>query len=248
MLRFKRNILTFIFIILFSSSHIALAQDNSIEEIIVTGSYIKVTSKDGSSPVDIITREEIDGIGAFLTSDITRNLSINSGSENNTDAFTSGSTQGTSNINLRGLGLSSTLVLIDGRRQTVTGATANDGSVFVNTSTIPLIAIERVEVLKEGAASIYGSDAVAGVVNYIFRRDFVGAEFELSNQRADAGGQEDRSLSFIIGNETNSLNWILSASLLDRSAMKGIEKPEISQLAVSGLGNSFLLFASFQGR
>ncbi|MDG1524283.1 MAG: TonB-dependent receptor plug domain-containing protein, partial [Hyphomicrobiales bacterium] len=238
----KKNIYTFIFIILFYSNHIALAQDNAIEEIIVTGSYIKVTSKDGSSPVDIITREEIDGLGAFLASDITRNLSINSGSENNTDAFTSGSTQGTSNINLRGLGLSSTLVLVDGRRQTVTGATANDGSVFVNTSTIPLIAIQRVEVLKEGAASIYGSDAVAGVVNYIFRRDFVGAEFELSNQRADAGGQEDRSLSLIVGDETNSLNWVLSASLLDRSAMRGIEKPEISQLAVSGLGNSFLLF------
>jgi iron complex outermembrane receptor protein len=238
----KKNIYTFIFVILFYSNHIALAQDNAIEEIIVTGSYIKVTSKDGSSPVDIITREEIDGLGAFLASDITRNLSINSGSENNTDAFTSGSTQGTSNINLRGLGLSSTLVLVDGRRQTVTGATANDGSVFVNTSTIPLIAIQRVEVLKEGAASIYGSDAVAGVVNYIFRRDFVGAEFELSNQRADAGGQEDRSLSLIVGDETNSLNWVLSASLLDRSAMRGIEKPEISQLAVSGLGNSFLLF------
>ena len=243
MKKIKRNTVEFIFIILFFFSNLALAQDKTIEEIIVTGSYIKVSPKDGSSPVDIITRDEIDGMGAFLTSDITRNLSINSGSENNTDAFTSGNTQGTSNINLRGLGLSSTLVLIDGRRQTVTGATANDGSVFVNTSTIPLIAIERVEVLKEGAASIYGSDAVAGVVNYIFRRDFTGAELEISNQKADAGGQEDRSLNFIIGNERNGLNWMLAGSFLDRSAMAGSEKPEISQLAVSGLGNSFLLFA-----
>ena len=129
----KKNIYTFIFIILFYSNHIALAQDNAIEEIIVTGSYIKVTSKDGSSPVDIITREEIDGLGAFLASDITRNLSINSGSENNTDEFTSGSTEGNSNINLRGLGLSLKLVLVDGRRKTVAGATANDESVFVNT-------------------------------------------------------------------------------------------------------------------
>jgi iron complex outermembrane receptor protein len=238
----KRIFLIFFIITLLCFNQPSFAQDKEIEEIIITGSYIKVTARDGSSPVDIITREEIEGLGAFLTSDITKNLSINSGSENNTDAFTSGNTQGTSNVNLRGLGLSSTLVLIDGRRQTVTGATANDGSVFVNTSTIPLIAIERVEVLKEGAASIYGSDAVSGVVNYIFRRDFVGAEFELSNQRADAGGQEDRSLSFIIGNENDSLNWVLSGSLLDRSAMKGSEKPEISQLAVSGLGNSFLLF------
>ena len=168
-------------------SQFSFAQQEVIEEIVVTGSYIKTSSKNDTSPVDIILRDEIEGIGAFLASDITKNLSINSGSENNTDAFTSGSTQGTSNINLRGLGLSSTLVLIDGRRQTVTGATANDGSVFVNTSTIPLIAIQRVEVLKEGAASIYGSDAVAGVVNYIFRRDFEGFELDISDKRTETG-------------------------------------------------------------
>ena len=69
---FKKNIYTFIFVILFYSNHIALAQDNAIEEIIVTGSYIKVTSKDGSSPVDIIAREEIDGLGAFLASDMAK--------------------------------------------------------------------------------------------------------------------------------------------------------------------------------
>jgi iron complex outermembrane receptor protein len=214
-----------------------------IEEIIVTGSYIKVTSKDGSSPVDIITREEIDGIGAFLTSDITRNLSINSGSENNTDAFTSGSTQGTSNINLRGLGLSSTLVLIDGRRQTVTGATANDGSVFVNTNAIPVVALERVEVLKEGAAAVYGSDAVAGVVNYIFRRDFTGTEFEISSQEADISGQTDDRVSFIWGAENGNSNFVLAASILDRSPMSGADfDPSLAQLGISGLGTSFLLF------
>ena len=218
------------------------AQEEVIEEIVVTGSFIKTASKSDTSPVDIILRDEIDGMGAFLASDITRNLSINSGSENNTDAFTSGSTQGTSNINLRGLGLSSTLVLVDGRRQTVTGATANDGSVFVNTSIIPLIAVERVEILKEGAASIYGSDAVAGVVNYIFRRNFQGFELDISSKKTDTGNQEDQSLGFILGNQNDFLHWVLAGSILNRSAMKGIAKPELSQLAVSGLGNSFLLF------
>ena len=223
-------------------SQFSFAQQEVIEEIVVTGSYIKTSSKNDTSPVDIILRDEIDSIGAFLASDITKNLSINSGSENNTDAFTSGSTQGTSNINLRGLGLSSTLVLIDGRRQTVTGAIANDGSVFVNTSTIPLIAIQRVEVLKEGAASIYGSDAVAGVVNYIFRRDFEGFELDISDKRTENGNQKDQSISFILGNQSNPLQWVLAASVLNRTAMQGIVKPELSSLAVSGLGNSFLLF------
>ncbi|MGB0541818.1 MAG: TonB-dependent receptor plug domain-containing protein, partial [Hyphomicrobiales bacterium] len=225
-------------------SQFTFAQEEVIEEIVVTGSYIKTTSKSDTSPVDIILRDEIDGMGAFLASDITRNLSINSGSENNTDAFTSGSTQGTSNINLRGLGLSSTLVLVDGRRQTVTGATANDGSVFVNTSIIPLIAVERVEILKEGAASIYGSDAVAGVVNYIFRRNFQGFELDISSKKTDTGNQEDQSVGFILGNQNDSMHWVLAGSILNRSAMKGIAKPELSQLAVSGLGNSFLLFGS----
>ena len=223
-------------------SQFTFAQEEVIEEIVVTGSFIKTASKSDTSPVGIILRDEIDGMGAFLASDITRNLSINSGSENNTDAFTSGSTQGTSNINLRGLGLSSTLVLVDGRRQTVTGATANDGSVFVNTSIIPLIAVERVEILKEGAASIYGSDAVAGVVNYIFRRNFQGFELDISSKKTDTGNQEDQSLGFILGNQNDFLHWVLAGSILNRSAMKGIAKPELSQLAVSGLGNSFLLF------
>jgi iron complex outermembrane receptor protein len=110
----KRIFLIFFIITLLCFNQPSFAQDKEIEEIIITGSYIKVTARDGSSPVDIITREEIEGLGAFLTSDITKNLSINSGSENNTDAFTSGNTQGTSNVNLRGLGLSSTLVLIYG--------------------------------------------------------------------------------------------------------------------------------------
>ena len=167
---FLKNIYINFFLLFLISTQFSFAKEDIIDEIVVTGSYIKTSSKSGTSAVDVIFREEIEGIGAFLASDITKNLSINSGSENNTDAFTSGNTQGTSNINLRGIGLSSTLVLINGRRQTVTGATSNDGSVFVNTSIVPLIALERVEVLKEGAASIYGSDAVAGVVNYIFRR------------------------------------------------------------------------------
>ena len=101
-----------------------------IEEVMVTGSYIKGSATDGASPVEVIDREEIENIGAVSIADITRNLSVNSGSENASDSFTQGSTQGTSNVNLRGLGLSSTLILIDGRRQTLTGATANDGSVF----------------------------------------------------------------------------------------------------------------------
>ena len=214
-----------------------------IEEVMVTGSYIKGSATDGASPVEVIDREEIENIGAVSIADITRNLSVNSGSENASDSFTQGSTQGTSNVNLRGLGLSSTLILIDGRRQTLTGATANDGSAFVNTNAIPVVALERVEVLKEGAAAVYGSDAVAGVVNYIFRRDFTGVEFEMSSQEADISGQTDDRVSVIWGAESGNTNFVLAASILDRSPMSGADfNPSLAQLGISGLGTSFLLF------
>ena len=220
----------------------AYAQQD-IEEVMVTGSYIKGSATDGASPVEVIDREEIENIGAVSIADITRNLSVNSGSENASDSFTQGSTQGTSNVNLRGLGLSSTLILVDGRRQTLTGATANDGSVFVNTNSIPVVALERVEVLKEGAAAVYGSDAVAGVVNYIFRRDFTGVEFEMSSQEADISGQTDDRVSVIWGAENGNTNFVLAASILDRSPMSGADfNPSLAQLGISGLGTSFLLF------
>ena len=214
-----------------------------IEEVMVTGSYIKGSPTDGASPVEIVDRETIEDIGATSIADITRNLSVNSGSENNSDSFTQGATQGTSNVNLRGLGLSSTLILVDGRRHTLTGATANDGSAFVNTNAIPVVALERVEVLKEGAASIYGSDAVAGVVNYIFRRDFTGVELEVSSQEADISGQTDDRVSVIWGAENGNTNFVLAASVLDRSPMSGADfDPSLAQLGISGLGTSFLLF------
>ena len=220
-----------------------VAQDNkeAVEEVVVTGSYLKGSATDGASPVEIIGRDTIEDLGAVTMADITKNISVNSGSENQADSFTSGSTQGTSNINLRGLGLSSTLVLVDGRRNTVAAATANDGSVFVDTNSIPVIAVKRVEVLKEGAASIYGSDAVAGVVNYILRRDFTGLEFDVSRQEADLGEQVDSTVGMIWGKEYGDTNVVLSYSVLNRSPLAGTEITKYSQRAISGFGNSFLV-------
>ena len=215
-----------------------------VEEVVVTGSYIKSSPTDGASPVEIIGRDEIDNLNATTIADITANIAVNSGSENNSDSFTQGSTQGTSNINIRGLGLSSTLVLIDGKRQTLYSSSANDGSVFVNTSAIPVIALDRVEVLKEGAASVYGSDAVAGVVNYILRKDFTGLEVEVSSQEADIGGQTDDRLGAIWGFEGEAGNFVLALSQLNRSPMPGAAlNPSLAQLGISTLGTSFVMFA-----
>ena len=234
------KLLSFIALPLFAITLIA----QEVEEVVITGSYIKSSPTDGASPVEIIGRDEIDNLNATTIADITANIAVNSGSENNSDSFTQGSTQGTSNINIRGLGLSSTLVLIDGKRQTLYSSTANDGSVFVNTSAIPVIALDRVEVLKEGAASVYGSDAVAGVVNYILRKDFTGLEIEVSSQEADIGGQTDDRLGAIWGFEGEAGNFVLALSQLNRSPMPGAAlNPSLAQLGISTLGTSFVMFA-----
>jgi len=227
------------------NSSILFSQEDSetIEEVIVTGSYIKGSATDGASPVEIIDRSTIEDIGATTVADITNYLTVNTGSENNADSFNSGSTQGTSNVNLRGLGLSSTLVLIDGRRNTVAASQANDGSVFVDTNSIPTIAIQRVEILKEGAASIYGSDAVAGVANYILRRDFSGLEIDVSQQKTDIGDQTDDRLSFIIGTEFGENNIVFAMSNLNRSPLSASEvDPKYSQIAFSTFGTSYLIY------
>ena len=239
----KNTFKTLCSVALLFSAFAVVAQDNkeAVEEVVVTGSYLKGSATDGASPVEIIGRDTIEDLGAVTMADITKNISVNSGSENQADSFTSGSTQGTSNVNLRGLGLSSTLVLVDGRRNTVAAATANDGSVFVDTNSIPVIAVKRVEVLKEGAASIYGSDAVAGVVNYILRRDFTGLEFDVSRQEADLGEQVDSTVGMIWGKEYGDTNVVLSYSVLNRSPLAGTEITKYSQRAISGFGNSFLV-------
>ena len=236
------SILSSLFAIAFLFAPVGLtAQESSVEEVVVTGSYLKSSAKDGASAVEVIGRDTIEDLGASTAADIIRNIAVDSGSENNPDSFTSGSTQGTSNVNLRGLGLSSTLVLVDGRRQTIAAGTSNDGAVFVDTNMIPMIATERVEILKEGAASIYGSDAVAGVVNFILRRDFEGIEFNLSQQNTDMGDQTDDSMGVIWGTQTGNTNVVMAYSQLDRSPLAGTELSDYSELAVSGLGNSFLI-------
>jgi len=225
-----------------SSFLYAQEQAGEIEEVLVTGSYLKSSPKDGASPIVIVDRSDIDQMGAMSISDITRNLTANSGAENVPDSFTSGATQGTSNVNLRGLGLGSTLVLVNGRRNTLAAATANDGSSFVDTSMIPAIAVERVEVLKEGAASVYGSDAIAGVVNYITRSDFEGTEVGVFHQSTTSDSQADTQLSLLHGWASDKTNVVIAAQYMDRSNLNGSDRPTLIENANSGLGNSFLLF------
>jgi len=219
----------------------ALAQDGDIEEVVITGSYIKGTGTDEASPVEVLNSDYIQKQGALTIGELTQKLSVSTGTENNPDSFTSGETQGTSNVNLRGLGLTSTLVLVNGKRQSIAAAVANDGSVFVDTATIPMAALERVEILKEGATATYGSDAVAGVVNFILRDDFEGVEVSLGHQTTATSSQDTSDVSILAGtNFGDNTNLLVAASFLQQDPLSSAERAYTTINAVSSLGRSFL--------
>ena len=154
----------------------AFAQEKAtnLDRITVTGSNIPRTNTETPSPVQVVTRQEIDRTGKTTVAEYLQTLTAD-GSGSIPKTFGNGFAGGGAGISLRGLGAGSTLVLLNGRRM-VTYGLADDGQkVFTDLSTIPLDAVERVEVLKDGASAIYGSDAIAGVVNIILRSDFQGA-------------------------------------------------------------------------
>jgi iron complex outermembrane recepter protein len=164
-----------------------------IEKIEVTGSNIKRADTEGPAPVQVITRADIERSGQTTVGEVLRNLPINS-SASYDDTFTGSFARGSAGVSLRGLGQRATLTLINGRRMASIGFAQNLQDTFVDLNSIPLAAIERIEVLKDGASAIYGSDAIAGVVNIILRKDFKGLELTTgygSSSRRD--GEETRA-------------------------------------------------------
>ncbi|MEM8500379.1 MAG: TonB-dependent receptor [Pseudomonadota bacterium] len=226
----------------------AFAQEPELEEIVITGSYIAGAATDAPSPVSAIDRDDLMQQGAPSTVDIVQNMTFSSGTENQTNQFASGNTAGTANINLRGLGLSRTLVLMNGRRLVTAAAQANDGSAFVDINTIPALAINRIEVLKDGAAATYGSDAVAGVANFNTRSDFVG--FEISGSYQDIDGSDgDYDLGAIWGIEGDNFNVVTSIGYRARTELPHSERldavrPRIDTLSSAESGNTTLQFIS----
>ena len=149
------------------------------QKVEITGSNIRRAQAETAAPVQTVTREEIERSGKTSVAELLQTLAVdNQGSVPTT--FGSGFASGASGISLRGLGAASTLVLVNGRRIAPYGLADDGQKVFADLNMIPLEAVERVEVLKDGASSIYGSDAIAGVVNVILRKDFVGTVLKAS--------------------------------------------------------------------
>ncbi len=206
---------------------VAAAADaaGEIEELVVTGSYIRGTPEDSSSPVEVMTRDDMDLSGTHNVLEMIRNMGPSTGIDGETNQFQSNGLEGVSNVNLRGLGAARTLVMLNGRRiQYSPYGIAETGQLFVNTNAIPAIALERIELLKDGASATYGSDAVAGVVNFITRSNFRGLEVLASGKDMEGNDDGDWEGGLIAGFGTDRLNLVASVGYQYRGKVPTREK------------------------
>ena len=223
----------------------AIAEEGVIEEIVVTGSFIRGTPEDAALPVQVTSQQDLVDVGNPTITEMIRNLNVSNGNIGETNQFNSSGGQGNegvATVNLRGLGSARTLVLINGRRHVSTS------SIGVDISAVPSIAIGRMEVLKDGAAALYGSDAIAGVVNFITRDDFEGAEFRVGGQTFDETDGEYQA-GFIVGGSRDRLSGVLSFEYERRSEVELRDFPQYTrpyeeniQGGWSAIGNPGTLF------
>jgi iron complex outermembrane receptor protein len=148
-----------------------------LQEIVVTGSLIKRTDLETPAPVQVLTSEDIKNMGYTNVSQALANVSAN-GQGTLSQGFSFAFAAGGSGVALRGLTVGGTLTLIDGQRMVPYPISDDNQRSFVDVSAIPINTVERIEVLKDGASATYGADAIAGVVNVILKKTYVGSDFQ----------------------------------------------------------------------
>jgi iron complex outermembrane receptor protein len=204
------------------------ADRSTLDRVEVTGSIIKRLNAETPSPVQVISRKEIEESGVTTVDEfLRRNPAVGAGSLN--DSVSNSFNSGTSSIGLRGLGSAATLTLLNGRRLGAAPvADPNTGrSTIYNLNAIPMAAVDRIEILKDGASATYGSDAIAGVVNIILRKDFQGLAIDAGTAFNDDGQHRvDRaSLAFGFGESiAKGLNLVAT---LDVNARKPVRTADI---------------------
>jgi iron complex outermembrane receptor protein len=223
------------YLVFFLLINFSFAQE--IEEIISVVSYLE-SNELNASPVEVISAEEFKNLRVSTVAELSKYLSIASGSNFQTNAL-DGVDQGMANITLRGMDHASTLVLINKKRQTQSGTPSDEGEGYVDINIIPEIALNRVEILKDGATSLYGSDAVAGVINFQTYQQFNGMRLALGSQKTSNYDQRDNSLGALFGGEALGGNYVFALSSLSRSPLNASKIPKFAELGISGLGNSF---------
>lgn len=226
------------------------AEEGIVEEVVVTGSRIKTSVDDTPRPVSVYNRIDIELSGMETVADVLRNSAYNSiGSFRERSGTSFGQI---ALVDLRGLGADRTAVLINGRR---TPGNPLTGTSAVDLNTIPLSAIERVEVLTDSASAIYGADAIGGVVNVIMRDDYDGAEFEIGTEEPTREGGDSDHVNFTFGARGERSSVLFSAEWnkknpifdKDRDYSKvqyndnpngGLPRQDVDTVGISGFGNT----------
>ena len=208
--------------------------EGPVERIEVTGSLIKRIEGETALPVSVVTKDEIQKSGAQTVEELLTSLPLTTSAGATTSSQNAGATTGgLAGISIHGMGSQRVLVLINGRRVAPYGIPTDSTTVDVNS--IPLSAVERVEVLKEGASAIYGSDAIGGVVNFIMRSDFQGAEIAANYGQSKSGGAGQKGVSLIYGYgdlHKDRYNFMITAGDQRQDPLWGSDR----SFSASGLG------------
>ena len=190
-----------------------------LQRQVVTGSRIKRIDLEDARPVVVISREEIELSGQDSVADVLRNSPVNSfGSSREVSG---NSWLGQATINLKGVGSTRTLVLLDGRRMPRSPVTANQAN---DLNIIPLAAVDRIEILSDSASAIYGSDALAGVINIIMRKDYDGFEVGGGVSRPTRDGADVDSGGITVGGSTNRGRFLFTGSFRNKTHIASADR------------------------
>jgi iron complex outermembrane receptor protein len=209
-----------------------------VDDVVVTGSLLRV-SGELASPVLVLGRDELDRRGRGTVAEVLTDLPQNYQASGTPASLLAGGDASGSNgvvatgVNLRGLGTDATLVLVNGRRMAGTGFRGE----FADVSALPSAAVERVDVLLDGASALYGSDAVAGVVNIIMRRNFEGQESRLRTSAAK-GGVETIQASHLVGGDWSGGSALLSYEYQHQASLNALDRSFTATGDLRGLGGS----------
>jgi iron complex outermembrane recepter protein len=228
------------------SWHSSRRPASQLERVEITGSSIKRTQVEGPAPVEIYSRRDIERSGATSINELIRSIPSIDLFDQGELASNSPAGSGTANLALRGLGSTQLLILLNGRRLPLNALYDSSGAgAAVDVNMIPISAIERVEILKDGGSAIYGADAVAGVINFITKRDYAGIEARAGygvSSRND-GKETTAGLAFGFGDlDTQRFNVLLALDYFKRDPI--FRKDRDISRTVDGRGSAHPMAAA----
>lgn len=209
-----------------------------LDTIVVTGSRLKRADSETALPVEILYQADIAKRGVTTAAELVKTLSANTAPISDGMSITDGTSgqRGLNAANLRGIGASSTLILLNGRRLANYAAPGDNAAVDLNS--IPAGAIDRVEVLKDGASALYGTDAIGGVINFITRKDYQGLEVSVSAADTQAGGADKKTITLSAGMgdiDTDRFNVFATLDAQGLGALRSIQRDFIQERPLATL-------------